>query len=648
MPDTAIWSDQHHAGHVHAEVRNTIRCPAAITIDGHEYAGLVDLRLFRQRGHAYSDAELFQAMGYAEYVRAAYQALADYLVRSDRTVRIDAFDKDWFRRYYSALCTAATIDGSQFESTNWTRLMAPVEQASGANMTELFRILHSHATGDRVALVESPHLKPETSLSYRDLVTKCLALRTALKRFNVAPGACISLWSQRPLHQAVALIAGLANGVIINLVNPGLSAAMFEGQLLHTRPSLLIVDEDTHLPDGLFGNALSTIRGVRWRDVFGDATPYDVKAAEASLAFVSSKADESAGLLIYTSGTTGDPKGVLLRWNEIYANVHQAISTLGYKPGWIAGSLLPRFHTFTLISDLLPALMLGGRAILVDSFELARLKSIVEAFRKHGVQSYSAAPIILEACCGLNAWATTPTLRFAVAGAAPLKEKTRIAYVGQFGHPIIPCYGLSETSCFATISPPDAVRAGSTGKPAGIEMCVFGDDGEVVANGLAGELAMRGPSVIRNGYFRDNEGRFAKSFTSDGWFLSGDIGRIDSDGYVYVTGRKKNMIIRGGEKIYLEDVDRCIFEYLGVVDCVSIVRCNPGVPDHALTFVVTADSKPIPREEIDALVRRVLTPRHIPDRIHFIERVPRTPSGKASLRELLLLAQTINGCLELQ
>lgn len=648
MSDTAIWSDQHHAGHIHAEVRHTIRCPAAITIDGHEYAGLVDLRLFRQRGHAYSDAELFQAMVHANYVRAAYQALADYLARSDRSFRIDAFDKDWFRRYYSALCTAATIDGSTFGSSGSKRRTPTVDQVNDADMTELFRILHSHASADRVALVESPHAKPETSLAYRELVVKCLALRAALKRFNVLPGACISLLSQRPLHQAVAIIAGLANGVIINPINPSLSAAMLEGQLLHTRPSLLIVDEGTPLPDGLAGNVLSTICGVDWHDVFGDAAPYDVKAVEEALASVSGAADKSAGLLIYTSGTTGDPKGVLLGWNEIYANVCQAISLLGYKPGWIAGSMLPRFHTFTLISDLLPALILGGRAIMVDSFELPRLKSVVDAFRKHGVQSYSAAPIILEACCGLNAWATTPMLRFAVAGAAPLKEKTRISYAAQFGHPIIPCYGLTETSCFATISPPDDVRAGSTGIAAGIEMCVFGDDGEPVANGVTGELAMRGRSVIRTGYFRDSEGRFAKSFTNAGWFLSGDIGRIDSDGYVYVTGRKKNMIIRGGEKIYLEDVDRCIFDNLGVVDCVSIARSQPGVPDQALTFIVTADGKPIPREEIDMLVRRVLTARHIPDRVNFIERVPRTPSGKASLHELLSFAQKNNDCLELQ
>jgi acyl-coenzyme A synthetase/AMP-(fatty) acid ligase len=169
-----------------------------------------------------------------------------------------------------------------------------------------------------------------------------------------------------------------------------------------------------------------------------------------------------------------------------------------------------------------------------------------------------------------------------------------------------------------------------------------------VPAGVTGELAVRGPSVMREGYFRDHERRFAKAFAGDGWFLTGDIGRIDEDGYVFVTGRKKNMVIRGGEKVYLEDLDRCLFEYLGIVDCASIVQCEPGVADIAMTFIVTADSQPVSRQEIDALVRTMLTPRHIPDRIYFIDRIPRTPSGKASHRELLAHALSPNPAAEAQ
>lgn len=413
---------------------------------------------------------------------------------------------------------------------------------------------------------------------------------------------------------------------------------MLEGQLRHARPALLIIDDDAALPDGLEPDAIKETACLRWSAVFNQSGMADAGTVAAALAEVGGGADEQAGLLIYTSGTTGEPKGVRLGWQAIAANVRHAINAIGYEPGWVAGSLLPRFHTFTLISDLLPALLLGGRAVLVDSFDLQRLKPIVEAFQRHGVQSYSAAPVVLEACCALRAWRDVPSLRFAVAGAAPLKESTRVAYAELFGHPIVPCYGLTETTCFAAISPRAAVRAGAVGFPAGIEVCVLDEHGGQLAPGVTGELAMRGPSVIRNSYFRDHEGRFAGSFHGDGWFLSGDIGHLDADGYIYVTGRKKNMVIRGGEKIYLDDLDRCLFDAPGVVDCASIVQCRPGQPDIACTFIVTADQRPMERSRIEAAVLAQLTPRHMPDRIFFVDRVPRTPSGKASHRDLLALA----------
>jgi long-chain acyl-CoA synthetase len=645
MPDLAEWSDQHHAGHSMAEVRYSIRSPAPIEIDGRSYPGMVDLRLYRQRGLPYTDAEFLCALRHTECLRAAFQAFTDHVVRTASGVTIDAFDKDWFKRYYGGPARAETPP-REISATPVMAVeaMPPAVRHSKPAMSELFGILCGHAAQADVAVIEACHGQGERALTYRGLVAHALALRDALHARAIAPGACIALWSRQPLHQAVAIVSGLAAGVIVNPINPGLSAAMLDGQLRHARPDLLIIDDDLEMP----GEVAAGLRCARWSAIFGGAGDCPPVIAAQAAAAVDAEADSRAGLLIYTSGTTGEPKGVLLGWNHIRANVRHAIDALGYEAGWVAGSLLPRFHTFTLISDLLPALFLGGRAVLTDTFELARAKSIVEAFGRHGVQSYSAAPVILEACCGLRAWEDTPSLRFAVAGAAPLKEKTRLAYGAAFGHPIIPCYGLSETTCFAAISPVNAIRPGAAGKPAGIEICVLDETGAPALQGSSGELAMRGPSVIRDGYFRDHERRFAKSFTRDGWFLTGDIGRIDEDGYVFVTGRKKNMVIRGGEKVYLEDLDRCLFEYLGIVDCASIAHCEPGAPDLAMTFIVTADNRPVSRDEINALVRRMLTPRHVPDRIYFIDRIPRTPSGKAAHPELLARALSRNDMTEAQ
>lgn len=494
-------------------------------------------------------------------------------------------------------------------------------------MTGLFDILRSHESR-RIALIEALQGQGDVVFSYGALVACALALREKLDALGAPDDAPVVVLSSRPLHQAVAIVAGMAAGAVISPLNPALRPAALNGALQHAQPALIIVEPGCVPPD-------ARCTTIGWDDLFGNIDANQERLLR--LLPGNSAIPRSGGLLIYTSGTTGAPKGVLLNCRHIRANVGAAIERLGYQPGWISGSLLPRFHTFTLISDIFPMLFLGGHTVLVDAFELPTAPSAVAAFKRHGVRSYSAAPIILEALCALRAWSDVPTLRFAVAGAAPLKEKTRLQYHVLFGHPIVPCYGLSETTCFATISPADAQRCGTVGLPAGIEICVFDERGQAMESGVTGELAMRGPSVIRDGYFRDVAGHHAQAFTADGWFLSGDIGHLDADGYVVVTGRKKNMVIRGGEKIYLEDLDRCLDDCADITDCASIVEYRPGDADRALTFIVAADDAPCAVERVEQHVRAVLGPRHVPDQMLAVERIPRTRTGKVSHPELMAL-----------
>ena len=492
-------------------------------------------------------------------------------------------------------------------------------------MNELQGILRHHAAADKVALVAACAGETETAVTYGTLLLHGRRLARALSgRSDRSRPGIVAVLSADPLRQAIAIVAGITGGMIVNAINTALSPAMLHGQLQHAQPDLLIVDDTEQLPEGLpEGIVLAA-----WDAVFDEAV--DDTANDAGN-------ESEGGLLIYTSGTTGLPKGVLLPWSHIAANVRHAIDALGMKPGWTAGSLLPRFHSFTLISDIFPALLLGGHAVLTDSFELSKVNHIVATFKEHGVQSYSAAPTILEAFCAMRAWEGADTLCFAVAGAAPLKNRTRQEYAGVFGHPIIPCYGLTETTCFAAISPPHAIREGAVGLPAGIDVRVLGDNGEHLPADATGELVMRGPSVIL-GYFRDAAGRFTDAFTDDGWLRTGDIGRIDADGYIYVTGRKKNMVIRGGNKVYLEDVDRCMADLPGIIDCASVVLCRPDLPDEALSFVVHGGEAPS-RSVINEHVLRTLSRRHVPDRIFWVDRIPRTRTGKASIPDLLALAR---------
>jgi long-chain acyl-CoA synthetase len=235
---------------------------------------------------------------------------------------------------------------------------------------------------------------------------------------------------------------------------------------------------------------------------------------------------------------------------------------------------------------------------------------------------------------------TDTHLQFAISGAAPLDEGVKADYETRFGHPIIPCYGLSESTCFATISPLDGVRPNSVGKAANIEICVLGEHSEVLAAGQTGEIAVRGPSVIRDGYYRDGQ-RYSSAFTQDGWLLTGDLGRMDEDGYVYVTGRKKNMVIRGGEKVYLEDLDRSLVQYPGVAHSASIVISARETWDRAISFIAPRESVVLTREAVTAYVQKNLGRNHVPDDIVFTDKIPRTAIGKPNYVELKAFYQSL-------
>jgi acyl-CoA synthetase (AMP-forming)/AMP-acid ligase II len=491
-------------------------------------------------------------------------------------------------------------------------------------MACLFSDLRGHSAGwrDRPALVDGVR---NLQLTYFDLTKLIDAFGALLDRAGVSAGDRITIVSESSFQQALIVIACLCNDVIANPLNPALSENQATEFVAHANPSLILTDTLSRKREYSCGRTVLLI---------------DEALAGQSQIRRHNRAVSKGGLLIYTSGTTGTAKAVLLATENIEANALMAASVFGYKPGWTSACLLPLYHTFGLISDVLPLLLTGGKTVLLPSFDMRHAKAAVDAFRTYAVNSYSGPPIVFEAFLALKCLFDT-RLRFAIAGAAPLCEVTRIEYEKCFGHPILPCYGLTEATCFATISPPTAIKPNSVGKSANIEISVRAEHGRKAAISETGEIALRGPSVIRNGYYRDS-GRYANAFTHDGWFLTGDLGRIDDEGYVYVTGRKKNMVIRGGEKVYLEDVDQSLARHPAVTDSVSIVISEREKPDVAVSFVVSTQPRSGLREALVKHIHTNLGAKHIPDHIVFMETIPRSPTGKVKHMELRSLCEGLN------
>ncbi|WP_103069467.1 class I adenylate-forming enzyme family protein [Aquimarina sediminis] len=455
-------------------------------------------------------------------------------------------------------------------------------------------------------------------ISFQKLLNGVANLEKICNTYNVPENSVITISCKGRLHQALYLLCGLNLPYIISPLNPEYKKEELERILNHSESKLVISDQDSF--EGITDCTL--------------LVKADINSLCDKTATAKTELNIKGELLIYTSGTTGNPKGVLLSASQILKNTEVAINSFGYNKDWISASLLPMFHTFTLISDLISILRVGGRCIICPTFNALTSLTIKTILKEKSIKSFSAVPIIFQAINALFQLEDMSNLMFAISGAAPLTEKVRLDFYSKFHAQIVPCYGLSETTCFATISPLQEIKPKAVGKPAGIMIKVVNMQclKEELLPGQVGEIVMKGASVIGSGYFKDQVHR--DSYTLDGYFRTGDLGYFDSDGYLYISGRKKNMIIRGGKKIYLEDVNHCIEELSWVNECVSIAIVQENEEDESIAFIVIQQPEKRSKQDILQHVSAKLTLLHLPDHIEFIDKIPRTKTGKPRIQQL--------------
>ena len=453
-------------------------------------------------------------------------------------------------------------------------------------------------------------------ISYQMLKNGVANLKEIIQDLSIPENSVLTISCEGRMNQAVYMFCGLCLPYIINPLNPDYKEEELNRIVAHSGTRMVITDKS----QVKFSNQVKTVKA-------------DIASLTKTASTILEDDFELKGqLLIYTSGTTGNPKGVRLSPQHILKNTSVAIKSFGFDHQWVSASILPMFHTFTLISDVLPILRVGGRCIICPPFNALNAQHIQTAFQKYKVNSYSAVPIIFQTFNVLFKPRDLVSLKFAIAGAAPLTEKVRLAYYDKFNHPIIPCYGLSETTCFAAISPLNKIKAKAVGLAAEISIKIFSEEDVELPNGAVGEIAMKGESVIQNGYFKDQEQR--NCYTTEGYFKTGDLGYFDTDGYLYIVGRKKNMIIRGGKKVYLEDVDRCIQELDWVKESVSIGLVKEGLDDRSVSFIILKEFTVEADRQIMDYVLAKLSRQHIPDQIEIVEEIPRTKTGKPIINKL--------------
>jgi len=372
----------------------------------------------------------------------------------------------------------------------------------------------------------------------------------------------------------------------------------------------------------------------------GDAVPGETEGdAAATLRDADDAvAPDTLALLMYTSGTTGKPKGVMITHANLAANAHAISREHQLGPEDRVAAVLPLYHINAFAVTMLAPLAHGGSLAIVARFSAGRFWDVVTAHRCTWI---NVVPTIVSY---LLEGRTPPPgalagIRFCRSASAALPPEHHRAFEAKFGIGIIETMGLTETVAPAFSNPidPAARRIGSVGRASGCEARIVDAAGNALPDGEIGEILIRGPQVTV-GYYRNPEAT-ASAFYGD-WLRTGDLGRRDADGFFYVTGRIKELIIKGGENIAPREIDEVLLLHPAVADAAAV-----GVPDRhygqeILACVIVrhgrgAHDEESLREELRAFCATHLGRYKSPGHIRFVDELPRGPSGKVQRLKLL-------------
>lgn len=377
-----------------------------------------------------------------------------------------------------------------------------------------------------------------------------------------------------------------------------------------------------------FNQALAAIRPM-----FGDK---GVILMADDPAFVSSSSADGStnsyrdpALYLYTSGTTGRPKGVVLTHDNLIANVEscQKAGDFDSRDGFLC--LLPFFHTYAITGTLLLPLLSGSMMVLVDRFQPLKVLGLIQ---EHKVSVFLAIPSMYRVLAATDGEFDVSSVRFPISGGEPLPLATLEAFERRFNVPIFEGYGQTEAAPVVTLNKPGNRKPGTIGQAVpGVEVAIWDDQNRVLPTGEIGEIMVRGRNVMR-GYNRLPE-ETAKTITN-GWLHTEDLGKLDEDGFVTITGRKKDLIISAGENIYPREIEEALAQHPKVKE-VAVIGVKDDVRGEVpKAFVIAREGVTLDEKELRAHCRESLANYKVPKHFEIVADLPRSPTGKVLKRML--------------
>ena len=342
---------------------------------------------------------------------------------------------------------------------------------------------------------------------------------------------------------------------------------------------------------------------------------------------------DDTAVILYTSGTTGRPKGAELTHSNILSNIDVTVGLFGLDERAVTLGALPFFHAFGQTCALNATVAVGGTLTLIPRFDAGKALAILE---RDGVTVFEGVPTMYAAMLHHDHadTADTSALEVCVSGGAAMPVEIMRAFEAKFGCEILEGYGLSETSPVASFNRRGRQRRpGSIGLPVeGVEMRIVDDGGTAVAEAEVGEVQIRGHNVMK-GYWHRPEAT-AEAIDADGWFSTGDIARIDEDGYFFIVDRKKELVIRGGFNIYPREIEEVLYEHPAVREAAVIGVPHADLGEEVAAAVALKSGAAATPEELREFVKQRVAAYKYPRHVWLVEELPKGPTGKILKREI--------------
>lgn len=467
------------------------------------------------------------------------------------------------------------------------------------------------------------------SITYDQLRVQVESLSATLRKLGLGRGDRIALAMPNGFEVITAFLAASSVGTAAPL-NPGYTLDEFKFYLEDTEARALIVPRGS-------GDEARTAAGSKIL-IIEAAADKDGMVQFSSSGTVGPQSagdqpcSDDIALILHTSGTTSRPKRVPLPHRNLMVSARNVAETYKLSSEDVSLCVMPLFHVHGLVASTFATLLTGGTVVVPSRFNPLSFWGTV---RDHRVSWYSAVPTIHQVLVARTKPRAKPPgaehLRFIRSCSAALSPQTMAAVEERFGVPILEAYGMTEAAhqMASNPLPPRARKAGSVGCGTGVSFAILNDAGEVLKTGLTGEVSIKGPNVFAG--YEGNAKANAESFT-DGWFRTGDQGYLDDEGYLRLTGRIKELINRGGEKVSPREIDDVLLTHSAVAEAVCF-----GIPDRVYGEAVAAAvvlKGSVTEAELIAHCRSSLSDFKCPKVIHIVETIPRGATGKIQRRNV--------------